>query len=148
MTLPTRKLFAVPTAAVCLLGLFTALATVSSPLAEETPYTVEDGKVDKGTYNGYRRFHGVCHTCHGQDAMGSTIAPSLVNSMKSLSYEEFKTTVMEGRAATTATGAASEMPSFEENKDVMKYLDDIYSYLKARSDGALGPGRPERLPDS
>lgn len=124
------------------------MAAVSGTSAEETPYTVEDGKVDMGTYNGYRRFHGVCYTCHGQDAMGSTIAPSLVDSMKTLSYEEFKTTVTEGRAATTTTGAASEMPSFEENKDVMKYLDDIYSYLKARSDGALGPGRPERLPDS
>lgn len=124
------------------------MAAVSGTTGEETPYTVENGKVDKGTYNGYRRFHGVCHTCHGQGAMGSTIAPSLVESLKTLSYEEFKTTVTEGRAATTATGAASEMPSFKENKDVMKYLDDIYSYVKARSDGALGPGRPERLPDS
>lgn len=124
------------------------MAAVSGTTGEETPYTVEDGKVDKGTYNGYRRFHGVCHTCHGQGAMGSTIAPSLVESLKTLSYEEFKTTVTEGRAATTATGAASAMPSFKENKDVMKYLDDIYSYVKARSDGVLGPGRPERLPDS
>lgn len=148
MTVLTRKLFTVLAVAIGTLGLFAAMATVSGTLAEDAPYTVENGKVDKGTYNGYRRFHGVCHTCHGQDAMGSTIAPSLVESMKSLSYEEFKTTVTEGRAATTATGAASEMPSFQNNADVMKYLDDIYSYLKARSDGALGPGRPERLPES
>jgi hypothetical protein len=27
----------------------------------------------------------------------------------------------------------------------MDYLDDIYAYLKARSDGVLGRGRPERI---
>jgi hypothetical protein len=27
----------------------------------------------------------------------------------------------------------------------MLYLDDIYAYLKARSDGVLGRGRPKRL---
>ena len=28
----------------------------------------------------------------------------------------------------------------------MDYLDNIYAYIKARSDGALGSGRPARLP--
>lgn len=140
---------AVPTLAVFTVAVLAVSFTATDAVAgEEKPYTVENGKVDKGTYNGYRRFHSVCHTCHGQDAMGSTIAPSLVESLKTVSYEEFKTTVTEGRSATTATGSASEMPSFKENKDVMKYLDDIYSYLKARSDGAIGPGRPERIPSS
>lgn len=34
------------------------------------------------------------------------------------------------------------MPAFGTNKNVMCYLDDIYVYLRARADGALGPGRP------
>ena len=34
------------------------------------------------------------------------------------------------------------MPGFGENKNVMCYLDDIYVYLRARADGAQGPGRP------
>jgi hypothetical protein len=38
------------------------------------------------------------------------------------------------------------MPPFGHVEDVVMYLDDIYGYLKARSDGALGRGRPERLP--
>ena len=37
------------------------------------------------------------------------------------------------------------MPSFGHVEDVVTYLDDIYGYLKARSDGALGRGRPERI---
>lgn len=40
----------------------------------------------------------------------------------------------------------SVMPSFGEIEDVMLYIDDIYSYLKARTDGVLGHGRPKRLP--
>ena len=113
---------------------------------EEPQYVVEDGKVDKATYNGYRRFHGICHTCHGQDALGSTFAPSLVESLKDLTYEDFKATLIEGRTVTLSDGSTSAMPSFEENIDVMKYQDDIYKFLRARSDGVLGPGRPKKIP--
>jgi hypothetical protein len=34
------------------------------------------------------------------------------------------------------------MPSWADNKNVMCYLNDIYVYLRARSTGALPPGRP------
>ena len=34
------------------------------------------------------------------------------------------------------------MPSFGENKNVMCYINPIYIYLRARSDGALGRERP------
>ena len=37
--------------------------------------------------------------------------------------------------------------SFGENVNVMCYLDDIYAYLKARADGALPRGRPEKRED-
>jgi hypothetical protein len=30
-------------------------------------------------------------------------------------------------------------------EDVALYIDDIYGYLKARADGAVGRGRPERF---
>ena len=113
---------------------------------EEPQYVVEDGMVDKATYNGYRRFHGICHTCHGQDGLGSTFAPSLIESLKDVDYETFKATLIEGRTVTNADGSTSAMPSFEENADVMKYQDDIYRFLKARSDGVLAPGRPKKIP--
>ena len=71
--------------------LFILIIKTVSPTAfaqDEVPqYVVEDGMVDKATFNGYRRFHGICHTCHGQDAMGSTFAPSLVESLKDITYE-------------------------------------------------------------
>jgi hypothetical protein len=37
------------------------------------------------------------------------------------------------------------MPPFGQVEDVVLYMEDIYSYLKARSDGALGRGRPQRM---
>ncbi len=107
-------------------------------------YTVKDGQVDRGTYNGYRRFHSVCHTCHGFDANGSSFAPSLAESMKRLSYDQFKEVVINGRQNQGATGD-KVMPSFGANPDVVQNLDDIYRYLKARSDDALPGGRPQRI---
>jgi hypothetical protein len=39
------------------------------------------------------------------------------------------------------------MPSFGLNPNVMCFLDDIYAYLKARSDDAVGRGRPAKHAD-
>ena len=36
------------------------------------------------------------------------------------------------------------MPSFGTNTNVVCYMDDIYVYLKARSDEALGRVRPSK----
>jgi len=107
---------------------------------------VVDGKVDKPTFNGYRRFHGTCHACHGQDAAGGSFAPSLVESLKTIDYAAFTKVVLEGRQVASSSGGTSAMPSFANDPNITKYLDDIYMYLKARSDGALGTGRPPKLP--
>ena len=123
---------------------FYSSLVVSSDAAPE--YVVKDGKADKATFNGYRRFHGTCHACHGQDAAGGSFAPSLVESLKTLSYDEFKKVILEGRQATDASGAVNAMPSFANDKNITKHLDDIYRYVSARSDGVLGTGRPEKLP--
>jgi methanol metabolism-related c-type cytochrome len=111
---------------------------------EKQPYIIKDGKVDYGTYNGFRRYHSYCHTCHGPDAMGSSYAPALKDSLKSLSYSEFLDVVVNGRQNLSA-GKESVMPAFAEVQDVMLYIDHIYAYLKARSDDAVGRGRPDRI---
>ena len=78
--------------------------------------------------------------------MGSSFAPALTESLKSVDYDTFKKTVLEGRQSTTATGAVSAMPPFAQDPNVTKHLDDIYRYLTARADGAIGPGRPKKIP--
>ncbi len=112
--------------------------------ADQKPYTVKDGKVDKATYNGWRRYTESCLRCHGPDGAGSSYAPSLVDSLKQMSEDQFKEVVVNGRQNVT-TASENVMPPFGTVEDVMLYLDDIYAYLKARSDGVVGRGRPERL---
>lgn len=109
-----------------------------------------DGKVDWYTYSGYRRYHSECHVCHGPDGMGSTYAPAIVDSLKNLSYQQFTETVVQGKQEVN-TSSQKVMPAFGTNMNVMCYLDDIYVYLKARSDGALSrtrPGDHEDKPES
>jgi methanol metabolism-related c-type cytochrome len=105
-----------------------------------------DGTVDWYTYSGYRRYHSECHVCHGPDGEGSTYAPGLKDSTKTMSYADFMEVVVNGRQK---VGASQQqvMPSFGVNSNVMCYLDDIYVYLKARADGALPRGRPGKRED-
>jgi methanol metabolism-related c-type cytochrome len=119
-------------------------ANADEPSSEKKPYTVVDGKVDMATYNGYRRYDNSCLRCHGPDGAGSSYAPSLVESLKHISYEQFSETVINGKKD-VSTSQQLVMPAFGFVEDVASNLDDIYAYLKARSDGALGRGRPERM---
>jgi methanol metabolism-related c-type cytochrome len=133
---------AVVAAASMLGGIWLAPSRLSAQ--EDKPYEVVDGKVDQGTYNGYRRYGDACLRCHGQDGVGSSYAPNLIESLKRLSYEQFLEVVINGRQ-NLAAGQEKVMPPFGDVQDVALYVDDIYGYLKARSDGAIGPGRPQRI---
>ncbi|MFT5350535.1 MAG: hypothetical protein ACI909_003586 [Planctomycetota bacterium] len=42
-------------------------------------------------------------------------------------------------------GELANMPRWEYNPLVSKYVQNIYRYLKARSDGVIGPDKPELL---
>jgi mono/diheme cytochrome c family protein len=111
---------------------------------EQNPYNIRDGKVDFETYNGFRRYGGACARCHGQSANGSSFAPDLTESVKRLDFPEFVNVVVNGRKPEGAS-QNSVMPAFGTNPNVIKHIDDIWGYLKARSDGAIGPGRPQRI---
>jgi cytochrome c5 len=121
--------------------------------ADAPPYTVECGpdadeggatvcRVDRGTYVGWRTFHAICHTCHAQDAVGSTFAPDLLARMRQIGKPEFMKAMNEG-----FTGQMGVMPPWKQDPNVNKYFEELWSFLKARSDGALLPGRPKRLPE-
>ncbi len=105
-----------------------------------------DGTVDWATYSGFRRYHSECHVCHGPDAEGSSYAPVLKDSLTQLSYAEVYGIVVGGKRDLGA-GQEKVMPAFADNKNVMCYLDDIFTYLRARADGALGRGRPPKHED-
>jgi methanol metabolism-related c-type cytochrome len=103
----------------------------------------EDGMVDWFTYNGFRRYHSECHVCHGPDGMGSSFAPALADSMKSMSYEDFLEIVVNGRER-VGVAEQQKMPAFGVNLNVMCFIDDLYIYLAARADQAIGRGRPKK----
>jgi methanol metabolism-related c-type cytochrome len=105
-----------------------------------------DGTVDWYTYSGYRRYHSECHVCHGPDGMGSTYAPALKDSLKTLSYGDFLHIVAVGRKNVTSS-QENVMPSFGENTNVVCYIDDLYIYLRARANDAVGRARPAKHDD-
>ena len=92
-------------------------------------------------FSGYKRYSGNCQVCHGTDALGGTFAPNLTNSLKTIDHEAFLEVVVNGKA-----NAQLAMPSFGNDPNVMCYVEEIYTYLKARSDGAVGRGRPDPQP--
>jgi methanol metabolism-related c-type cytochrome len=105
-----------------------------------------DGTVDWYTYSGYRRYHSECHVCHGPDGMGSTYAPALQESLKTMSYGDFLGVVASGRK-NISTAQENVMPAFGDNPNVACYMDDLYIYLRARANDAVGRVRPAKHED-
>ncbi|MGA2551201.1 MAG: cytochrome c [Burkholderiaceae bacterium] len=109
--------------------------------AAAKPYKVVDGyKVDHNTMEGFRAWRAAaCDRCHGANQEG-LVGPSLIESLKTLSKADFKKTVTEGRLD-------KGMPTWSSNQMVMSNLDNLYSYLKGRSDGAITKARVEEIKD-
>lgn len=97
-------------------------------------------QVDWNTYSGWRRYHAECHVCHGPNAEGSSFAPALKDSLKTMTYEKFLQVVSSGQERDVA-GTKYVMPALGDNPNVMCYIDDLYVYLRARSTDALPGGR-------
>ena len=77
------------------------------------------------------------------DGAGSSFGPALADSLKTIGYAEFFGIVTGGKQDLGA-GQERVMPAFAENKNVMCYLNDIYIYLRARSQNAIPRGRPDK----
>ena len=118
---------------------FVLLALNAAVAADPAPYKVADGnKVDKVTLEGWRTWRALaCERCHGARQEGM-VGPSLIDSMKRLSKEEFRQSILKGRPE-------KGMPNFDGSKMVTDNIDGLYAYLKGRSDGAIQPGRLEEL---
>jgi hypothetical protein len=102
-------------------------------------YKVVDGNhVDPYTLDGFHTWRSAaCDRCHGANQEGM-VGPSLVNSLKSLTKEDFVKTVTNGRLE-------KGMPSFGSNPQVVNHLDQLYAYLKGRSDGAITKAKVEPI---
>lgn len=119
-------------------------AATSSPAPATTPpgaatFKVVDGyKVDPVTLTGFRTWRAAaCDRCHGANQEGM-VGPSLINSLKTLTKDEFVATVTKGRLE-------KGMPSFSTSADVTEHIDALYQYLKGRSDGAITRAKVEPM---
>jgi mono/diheme cytochrome c family protein len=121
------------------LAAMAGLLSASAVAADNAPYKVVEGnKVDAQTLSGWRTWRAMaCERCHGA-AQEGMVGPSLVNSLKVLSKDEFKLTVLKGRVE-------KGMPNFDTSKMVSENIDNLYAYLKGRSDGAIEPGRLQEI---
>ena len=112
-----------------------ALVLSSASMADDAaPYQVQDGtKVDPKTLMGWKTWRALaCERCHGAQQEG-LVGPPLVESLKTLSKEDFHTLMMNGRPE-------KGMPNFNTSQMVQQNWEGLYAYLKGRSDGKIEPG--------
>lgn len=116
-------------------------------------------------YAGWRVFNDRCARCHGADATGSAVMPDLLDRVRYMGERRFVDLVLlrydwrvpaaDGASESAAREAFAEqvlrrrdtpleMPAWQDQPQVNARILDLYAYLSARADGALGPGRPAR----
>lgn len=146
------------------------LAAQPDPNPDPVPgdYRVVEGKVDAGTYTGWRLFHTTCYGCHGVGGGGTDVAPNLVERVKTLTPRAFVTKVLTSYRIVLPVSESNDadraaaldalleevmrrdrsvrgqitMPAWEANPTVNAHVLDLFAYLTARADGKLGPGKP------
>jgi mono/diheme cytochrome c family protein len=124
--------------------LLAALALTAPAEAQELRDQYHQAPKDTVTqevYDGWKQFNLNCARCHGEDVLGTTIAPHLIVSLKPEgpinTKESFLQVVCAGRPA-------KGMPSWCALGMDPATIEKIYAYVKARSDGKMSPGRPAR----
>jgi mono/diheme cytochrome c family protein len=98
--------------------------------------TASAAAVDEATFNGWKLYKRErCETCHGPTGEGGAAFPNLLTGLKNITKEQFNEVVLNGR---------KNMPQFKSNKKVADGIDQLYTYLKGRSDGTIPAGDLEQ----
>jgi Cytochrome C oxidase, cbb3-type, subunit III len=112
----------------------------SAPLRDQYHQAPRD-TVTPEVYDGWKQYNLNCARCHGEDVLGTTIAPHLIVSVRPGgpvdTKEAFIQTVCAGRPE-------KGMPAWCPLGLGMDKINAIYLYVKGRSEGQIGPGRPAR----
>jgi mono/diheme cytochrome c family protein len=110
-----------------------AFAQTNPAIAQVTYKVVDGSKVDNNTLQGWRTWRALdCERCHGAQQEG-LVGPSLIDAFKTLDKTEFHRTVFGGRLD-------KGMPDFSSSQMMQKNWENLYAYLKGRSDGQIKPG--------
>ena len=95
--------------------------------------------VTEDEYQGWKYYAVYCERCHAPDAVGTADAPDLRYSVSpegEVTADSFAVIVRKGPES-------QEMKGFEDLLDDQR-IEQIYAYIKARSEGRLAAGRPHR----
>jgi hypothetical protein len=164
MDRPLRRIGAV--AVLCLAATVAAFAQSREAQPMPGDYRVINGRVDRGTYVGWRLFHSACFGCHGVDAVGTAVAPNLLERIPTMTPRDFASKVLTSyRLVSPADDDSAQareamledilkrdrsaargqvlMPAWGGHADVPPHVLDLYAYLSARAAGDLGPGEPK-----
>ncbi len=109
------------------------LAGASSSAAPATVASKQNAEpAGRDIVKGWKTWRAAaCERCHGA-AQEGMVGPSLIASLSNLTKEQFTTTVLQGRLE-------RGMPGHPYLADK---IDDLYAYLKGRSDGSIPTVRP------
>ena len=95
--------------------------------------------VTETEYQGWKYYAVYCERCHAPDAVGTADAPDLRYSVSpegEVTADSFAVIVRNG-------SEDKKMKGFEDLLDDQR-IEQIYAYIKARSEGRLAAGRPHR----
>jgi mono/diheme cytochrome c family protein len=124
-------------------GAAPAQAQADAPLRDQYHQAPLD-TVTQEVYDGWKQFNLNCARCHGEDVLGTTIAPHLIVSLKPNgpvnTKELFVQIVCAGRPE-------KGMPAWCPLGMEMEKIQAIYAYVKGRSEGNIRPGRPALKPE-
>jgi mono/diheme cytochrome c family protein len=144
--MPTSPLTALRRSMLAACVLLAASTITTRAVAQELRdayHTAPRDTVSQEVYDGWKQFNLNCARCHGEDALGTSFAPHLIVSLKPNgpinTKELFVQTVCAGRPE-------KGMPSWCALGMELPTIDKIYSYVKARSDAKMAPGRPAVKP--
>lgn len=114
------------------------LMLVGAPVyADQRPYTVtNETQLDGETFRGFQIFRNWCARCHGTYGQGLA-APNLAVSLNQMTKADFIRVLREEKVS------AHGSPGWSANTQVMGHREQLYRYLKARADGAIGVLTPE-----
>lgn len=101
------------------------------PAAEDT--------LPSGTFAGWEQFQVNCSRCHGQDAEGTSFAPSLVQALGPAGPVKTEAAFL-SVACNGVSGTG--MPAWCKLGLSDEKLRQIYLYLSGRARGTIHPGRP------
>jgi len=126
----------------------------------------QGGTTGASAARGWITYQIACGSCHGPDGVAIGLAPDLLQRMRTLSQAEFiraaaaryrvslglteslfseaqrDAVLAEVGPRPPAESRGGIMPSWQSDPVIRSRMLDLHAYLKARSEGTLGPGRP------